>query len=339
MNPVLAPYIESVEAEMRAVVRSSSDDLSPLYGMMLYHLGWLDTQLRPEKADAGKRVRPLLCLLCCEASGGQWRRAVPAAAALELVHNFSLLHDDIEDQSITRRGRATVWKVWGLAHGINSGDAMLMLAHLAMRGLEDHGYSCQSILDAMTVLDRTCLELTHGQYLDIAGEQDLSMTEERYVRMIGGKTAALLAAAAELGTLLAGNNAAIHHYRDFAWNLGMAFQMVDDLLGIWGDPAVTGKPAGDDLLSRKMTLPVIHAMGDKSAGPQLDALYRLGTWQDDTLARVVALLEGSASRDYVQRRAEHYQAQALEALSRAKPTEPAAGSLFALVSALTTRSK
>jgi geranylgeranyl diphosphate synthase type I len=339
VNPALAPYLEAVEAEMRAVVRNSAEDLSVLYGMLLYHLGWLDTQLRPERADAGKRVRPLLCLLSCEAAGGQWRRAVPGAAALELVHNFSLLHDDIEDQSATRRGRATVWKVWGLAHGINSGDSLLILARLALGGLKDRGYGCQPILDATNLLDHTCLELCHGQYLDISGEADLGMTEERYLRMIGGKTAALLAASAEMGALLAGNAAEMPNYRQLGWNLGLAFQMVDDVLGIWGNPAVTGKPAGDDLLSRKMTLPVIHAMRSGPAGSELGALYRLGTWQDGTLRGVVELLERSGSRTYVELLAEHYQAQALEALRRARPAAPASGLLLDLVSSLTTRSK
>lgn len=339
MNPAFAPYIEAVETEMRAVVCSSAADLSGLYGMMLYHLGWLDAQLRPEKADAGKRLRPLLCLLTCEAAGGQWQRAVPAAAALELVHNFSLLHDDIEDQSATRRGRAAVWKVWGLAHGINSGDAMLMLARLALARLHDRGYAPAAILKATTLLDRTCLELTHGQYLDISGEGDLTMTEERYLRMIGGKTAALAAASTEMGAFLAGNSAAAPHYHDFGQNLGLAFQMVDDLLGIWGDPVVTGKPAGDDLLNRKMTLPVIHALASTESGQDLLALYRLPTWSAATLAEALLLLEQCGSRDYVQSRALDYHRRAATALENARPGEPAAALLAEFASALVSRLK
>lgn len=339
MNKAFAPYIEAVESEMRVVVHAASPELSTLYGMMSYHLGWLDAHLAPEKSEAGKRVRPLLCLLSCEAAGGQWQRAVPAAAALELLHNFSLLHDDIEDQSDTRRGRATVWKVWGLAHGVNAGDAMLTLAHLAMGGLKDRGYGSQPVLDALLLLDRTCLELCHGQYLDISGENDLGITEDGYLRTVGGKTAALLAASTEMGALLAGGNGHIQNYRQFGWNLGLAFQMVDDLLGIWGDPAVTGKPSGDDLLSRKMTLPVIHGLHSDESGPELQDLYGASAWSADTLAHVRRLLEQCGSQELVLTQARRYHGLAMEALFRTAPAEPAASLLSELSSSLLSRLK
>lgn len=330
MNSDFAPYIEAVEAEVRAVLSASDSTLSNLYSMMLYHLGWLDRQFEPIEADAGKRVRPLLCLLCCEAVGGDWRRAVPAAAALELVHNFSLIHDDIEDQSATRRGRTALWKEWGLAHGVNTGDAMQMLSRLALLRLEGHGYGDRDILRAVAVLSDCGLALTHGQYLDISGENDLTMNEDRYLSMIGYKTASLLSASAMMGALLGGGEAQVERYREFGWNLGMSFQMFDDLLGIWGDPAVTGKPAGDDLLSRKMTLPVIQALGSPSSGPGLRALYQYSTWSAGDLARALQLLDQSGSRDYVLARAQAYHLAASEVLFLAAPAESTT-TLFSLL--------
>ena len=247
------PYLRAVEGEMRQILLAPGERVRPLYDMMAYHLGWVDEQAKPVQADSGKRLRPLLCLLCCEAAGGDWQQAVPAAAGLELIHNFSLIHDDIEDNSPTRRGRPTVWALWGLPHGINAGDSMLMLARLALGRLSSRGVDPGIALQAMDILDRTCLRLCEGQYLDMAGEGHLDMSEEDYLEMTGGKTAALLAASTQMGALIAGAGDAVESYRQFGWNLGLAFQMVDDLLGIWGDPAVTGKSAADDVRSRKMT--------------------------------------------------------------------------------------
>jgi geranylgeranyl diphosphate synthase type I len=335
----LAPYLEAVEDEIRSIVSSGEPDLSPFYGMMLYHLGWLDARLLPFRAESGKRIRPLLCLLSNQAAGGDWRKAVPAAAALELLHSFSLLHDDIEDQSSTRRGRATVWKVWGLAHGVNSGDAMLMLAHTAMNRLSEHGVEPSVILNAISTFDRCALELCQGQYLDISTEGNLQLTEEAYLRTIGGKTAALIAASTELGAMLAGAAVEREHYRSFGRNLGLAFQMVDDLLGIWGDPALTGKPADDDMRCRKMTLPVIPGLKSPVVGAELKALYRRPLWTEMEIARAVELVDASGSRNYVQSIASEYQARAEMALQQASPRQPAAALLRKLSDSLTARSQ
>ncbi len=274
MTDGLAPYLMAIEDELWQSVRAPSEAVAPLYRMMGYHLGWFDQDFRRVQAYSGKRLRPLLCLLACEAAGGDWRKALPAAAALELVHNFSLIHDDIEDDSPTRRGRPTLWTVWGLAHGINAGDSMLILARLALARLASQGLEPSVVVRATGILDATCMQLCQGQYMDIAGEGRLDVSEEWYLQMIGRKTAALIAASPQLGAIIAASSRVQEHYRQFGWHLGLAFQMVDDILGIWGEPEITGKPTASDIRARKMTLPVIFALQAGKTGQSLADLYR-----------------------------------------------------------------
>ncbi len=339
MSTDFAPYLTALEAELRRTVSAPSDDFAPFYNMMAYHLGWLDQQFRPVQAYSGKRLRPLLSLLSCEAAGGDWHKALPAAAALELVHNFSLIHDDIEDNSPTRRGRPAVWKVWGLPHGVNVGDAMLVLARLALARLSDRGTDTDTVVAAMDILDQTCLALCQGQYLDMAYEGRLDVKEDSYVQMIGAKTAALIAASTQLGALIAEGKDKTQHYRQFGWQLGLAFQMVDDILGIWGDPAMTGKPAASDIRSHKMTLPIVFALRAGEGGKELADLYSQERLSDTDVTRAVAILERVGARQYVQRLAAEYEAEALAALDAAGPRGPAAEQLRSLATSLTSREK
>ena len=338
MSGHLEPYLAAIEDELRDIVSAPSPELGAFYDMMAYHLGWLDADLRPAAAYSGKRIRPLLCLLACEAAGGDWHTALPAAAALELVHNFSLIHDDIEDNSPTRRGRPTLWRLWGPPQGINTGDGMLVLACQALTRASSRGVEAVTVQTAIEILQGTILSLCHGQYLDISFQGRLDVGEEDYLRMIGGKTASLLAASAQLGALFGGAGDRTEHYRQFGWNLGLAFQMADDILGIWGDPALTGKPAADDLLNHKMTLPVIFALRQGAEGQELAAIYRQERLSDQDVSRALAPLERVGARDYAQNLAAHYETAAIAALhAAARP--PAAEHLRALAASLTGRQR
>jgi geranylgeranyl diphosphate synthase type I len=339
MSTDYGAYLQAVEDEMRQFLSAPDERLHPLYSMMAYHLGWVNAQGHSIKSDSGKRVRPLLCLLCCEAAGGDWQRALFAAASLELIHNFSLIHDDIEDNSPTRRGRPTVWALWGLPHGINVGDTMLMLARLALGRQSGRGVEPGITLQAMRILDQTCLQLCQGQYLDIVGEGHLDMSEAAYLEMIGGKTAALLAASTQMGALIGGAQDTLESYRQFGWHLGLAFQMVDDLLGIWGDPAVTGKSAADDLRNHKMTLPVIVGLRNGRKGEELATIYGKAVLGDKDLAQAVAILDEAGAQQYVQALARQHAASAMAALDASAPRSPAAAHLRDLTNSLTSRRK
>ncbi|MEP7357471.1 MAG: polyprenyl synthetase family protein, partial [Anaerolineales bacterium] len=308
----LAPSrLEAIEAELRRAIGSQRvhhaeylarrgpagpgeahplppDYLRDYYAMLEYHLGWAGG------AAGGKRIRPLLCLLTCEAAGGDWQQALPVAAAIELIHNFSLIHDDIEDNSPLRRGRATVWSQWGQAQAINAGDAMFNLALLAAHRLTDLGLAPKVTLAALAELNYTCLELTQGQYLDMAFEQRPTVTATEYLAMIEKKTAVLIAAATYLGAFVAGASPQLlDHYYAFGWNLGLAFQLQDDLLGIWGNPAVTGKSAATDLEKRKKSLPVVLGL---ERSPAFAAAYGQPHIAGDSVAEMAALLERIGAR-------------------------------------------
>ena len=311
-------YLPPIEAELREVLATPHPQLTSFYGMMQYHLGWVDESFAPTTGGAGKQLRPVLCLLTCQATGGDPDQALPAAAAIELVHNFSLVHDDIEDKSLLRRSRPTVWKVWGVPQAVNAGDGLFALAHLTMRRLADRGAPPDRLLTAFEILDQACLALTEGQYLDLSFENRLDVDVEQYLSMIRGKTAALFSAAAQLGALVAGSDpASIAHYRRFGENLGLAFQIVDDILGIWGDPRVTGKPAADDIRQRKKTLPIVKALEEnrKAGGKGLGEIYQRETIGEEDVGTALNILEDLRARRYVEAMANDYYQQALAELN------------------------
>jgi len=251
----LAERLKAVDAAVERLL-PTLPQFQGLYDMFRYHVGWLDPSLRRIEGPAGKKLRPTLCLLVADTVGDGWQRAVPAAAAVELVHNFSLVHDDIEDRSALRRYRETLWTVWGDAQAINVGDAVLVLAQRALAEAET--LSAEVGLAALRLLNEACLGLCEGQYLDLLWEREAVVTVEQYLEMIERKTARLFACAAELGALCSGASAdAQRQAALFGSSLGMAFQAVDDLLGVWSPEAETGKPAELDLASRKKSLPAV----------------------------------------------------------------------------------
>jgi geranylgeranyl diphosphate synthase, type I len=311
---------------------AASEMLPEYYRMLTYHLGWTDGAA---PHAAGKRIRPLLCLLCCSAAGGQWEQALPLAAAVELIHNFSLIHDDIEDNSALRRGRETVWVKWGQAQAINAGDAMFTLAHLAPHRLRARGVDPALALAALAEIDYTCLALTQGQYLDMSFEERTYVSVAEYLSMIEKKTAALIAAATALGAAVAGAPPErLAHYRDYGWNLGVAFQLQDDLLGIWGDPSVTGKSAASDLEKRKKSLPVVFGL---ERLPEFAAAYARPHQPGEPVQGLVEILDELGARRYVEQQVEAATAQARQSLALAGAQQPAGRALDELTDQLLNR--
>jgi geranylgeranyl diphosphate synthase type I len=320
---------------MQAIVRASDPRHSGFFGMMRYHLGWADAEFNPFQARAGKRVRPVLCLLCCEACGGDWEQALPAGAAIEIMHNFTLIHDDIEDRDETRRGRPTVWKLWGEAHGVNVGDALFALSNLALLLLAERGVPATTVVAACCLFNITQLALTGGQYLDIGFESRDEVPVEDYLVMVEGKTAALVACSCQMGALIAdASDARCENLREFGRHLGLAFQMRDDILGIWGDPKLTGKPAGADIARRKKSLPILYGL---ARSEELRALLMRDTLSDFDIRRAAKLLEQVGSREYTERLAQEHHGKALAALEEASLEGPAAQALYELEQALLNR--
>lgn len=309
--------LEAIEVELRRSVDLLDRDLGgEMVEMISYHLGW-----REPTAGRGKRLRPLLTLLTCQAAGGEWQRCLPVASAVELIHNFTLIHDDIEDQSDTRRGRITVWKRWGVAQAINTGDAVLILAHLACDRLRQTGLTATTVLDVQRALDEACLRLTVGQYQDLAFEALTDVDESAYLEMVEGKTAALIAACTQSGALVAAaDGEAVDRYHAFGHHLGLSFQIQDDILGIWGAPEVTGKPAGDDLRSRKKSLPILFGM---HTSDEFSALWNESHAGDPDIGAMTRALEQAGALEYARTAAEDHMQTALAALDAARPSQPA----------------
>lgn len=312
-NALFQSYRAGLEEELRAVVGNS--DL-PLYHMIRYHLGWSDEAGKPRGSMTGKALRPLLCLLACEAVGGPWRRALPAAASLELLHNFSLVHDDIEDRGQERRGSPAVWRVWGEPQAINAGDALLALSRLALLRLKA---PAEKVLRAAHLLDDACLNLCEGQYLDLSYERRLDIGVEIYLEMIGLKTAPLLESSLKLGALLGTDDEElIQRFGLFGRKLGLAFQIRDDVLGVWGEEKATGK-SPVDIEKRKKTLPVLYGL-EKAQGEEKEKLLRLYDKESlgpQEVSKVLRLLDSLGAQAYAQGMAERYYGEAIAELEAA----------------------
>ena len=280
-------------------------------GQIEYHLGWRHPDLSRAQSHPGKLLRPTLVLLASELASGRYgatagmrdalvQRIVPAAACVELVHNFSLIHDDIEDGDEERRHRPTLWKLWGIPQAINTGDGLFSLARLGLWRLVDSGISPQVVVRLAALLDRTCLELCEGQFLDMRYESRRDITVEMYLEMIGRKTAALMACSMEMGAHLgAPDDASLAgSLARFGRALGLAFQLRDDLLGIWAAKEL-GKSYAGDLRRKKMTLPVIHAIETAIGADRatLDAIYtENGPATEEQIEAALAVLERTGAR-------------------------------------------
>ena len=311
----LAARLEAVDAAVERLL-PELPQFAGLYDMLRYHVGWVDRSLRRVEAPAGKKLRPTLCLMVADALGGGWEQAVPAAAAVELVHNFSLVHDDIEDRSPLRRYRETVWTVWGDAQAINVGDAILVLAQRALA--ESTEYPAETTLGGLRLLNEACLGLCEGQYLDLLWERQPAVTVDEYIEMIERKTARLFQCSAELGALCGGAEPAAQKQAAlFGSSLGLAFQTVDDLLGVWSPAAETGKTAELDLASRKKSLPAVLGLAAQHSAEadHFRALFNLDRQlTGDETAEAKELLDRMGIHEQASAYAQRYHEEALRHL-------------------------
>lgn len=290
-----------------------------------YHMGWAEADGSEAAAGTGKGLRPTLAVLSAEAAGAAPEIGIPGAVAVELVHNFSLVHDDVVDGDTKRRHRPTVWTVFGVGNAIIAGDALLALAHQVL--LDVPGEPGQA---AARLLAQATSEMIRGQADDMAFERNLDVTLAACGAMEAAKTGAIIACAASIGALLAGASApvpaALH---EMGMHLGLSFQAVDDVLGIWGDPGVTGKPAGNDLRQHKQSLPVVAALclsGDAERH-ELRSILGRDELSDGDVARASALIEDCGGRRLAMAEASKHLSLALSALQRSGAAPGPAGEL------------
>ncbi|MGX1881190.1 family 2 encapsulin nanocompartment cargo protein polyprenyl transferase [Streptomyces sp. NPDC055287] len=323
VDPQLRTGVESLPASIRRIA--------------MYHFGWEQADGAPAAGQAGKSIRPALVLAATQALGGDPGRAVRAAAAVELAHNFTLLHDDVIDEDPTRRNRPTAWTVFGVPDAIVAGDAMCALA-LGLLAEDPHPAAAR----ASARLAACVIELCAGQQADCAferrGPREVSLDE--CLTMAEAKTGALLGCACALGALYAGaDEEEVAAMDAFGREAGLAFQLIDDLIGIWGDPAHTGKPAGADLAAHKKSLPVVAALtSDGEAAAELAGLYA-GPLDGAAVRRAADAVDRAGGRDWAQTHAADRMARAVQHLSRAVPDLAAAGDLLSLAEFVTRRTR
>ncbi|WUO71510.1 family 2 encapsulin nanocompartment cargo protein polyprenyl transferase [Streptomyces canus] len=332
---ILQRVRESVDPELRFALESLPGSLRRV---ALYHFGWEHADGTPAAGNAGKAIRPALVLTAATALGGDRARAaaVRAAVAVELVHNFTLLHDDVMDRDTTRRHRPTAWTVFGDSAAILAGDA---LQALALRLLAEDPHPAAGAAAAR--LADCVVELCEGQHEDTAMEalDPGEVTLDQVLVMAEAKTGALLGCACALGALYAGASGEEVGAMDaFGREAGLAFQLIDDVIGIWGDPSRTGKPAGADLAARKKSLPVVAALtSGTAAASELAALYA-APYDEGDLVRTALAVEEAGGRDWAQVQAADRMGRAMGQLARAVPDPEAAGGLLSLAEFVTRRS-
>ncbi len=310
---ILTQYSGFVDKDMKSVMNSRKD-VGFLYDMMRYHLGWVSQDFRSVPDRGGKKLRPGLCLLTSKAISMDFSNAVPVASAIEVVHNFSLIHDDIEDSDVRRRDRPTLWRLWGIPQAINTGDGMLVLANLTILRLLGKGIELDKTIEIVRILNETIITMVEGQHQDLDFESRTDVDVEEYLEMIEKKTASLIECSTRLGAIVASDSEyCVNSFSDFGRNLGMGFQIADDILGIW-EPSNLGKEGPSDILKRKKTLPVIHALSQPDLGERLGALYKKRSLRTKEIDEALSILDEAGSRKYATEMALDYLGKALESL-------------------------
>ena len=295
-----ARYQPIIDRALRTELKRYGSELRSTHR---YHLGWADRDGQDMDATQGKRLRPTMTLLGADAVGGDTRLAVPVAVALELVHNFSLIHDDIEDRDRFRHHRPTVWVVWGDETAIVSGNSMLKLADRATRVLLELGVSPGMSMQVQRSIAATCLRMIEGQFLDIDFESQDSVSINDYLAMIERKTGALIETSLYLGALTSGNGnssaSTSEGLRRAGYEFGRLFQIRDDILGVWGSDE-TGKPVCGDIYNKKKSLPAIHAlnMSRGSASAQIHSIYQKQELDDRDVQNVLGIMDECSTHEY-----------------------------------------
>lgn len=289
----LSPFDVMLDERMQRAVAAAGDFSPALAGMISYHLGWVDqhfASVDPVRIDRGKRIRPRLATLTCRSVCGSDAPSLDLAAGIELLHNFTLVHDDIQDESHLRRHRPTVWSIWGSAQAINTGDAMYAASRRALLGMSGASVPLERTLAIADAFDMVAIEIVAGQVTDLEFEGGQTETVDDYLRMIGMKTAAIVRFAAWAGAYAGGASGEVAEaYGRFGWAIGLGFQIRDDILGIWGTSTETGKPAADDLRRKKQSLPVIEFRSVASEADRRE-LERIYAQHEVTAADIETLL-------------------------------------------------
>ena len=336
---ILRKYLGGIE---EALVELLSPNDPDILTMLKYHLGWVDESGRPVVSSQGKRLRPSLCMFASEAVGGVPERALPAAAALELVHNFSLIHDDIQDGDLQRHHRPTVWALWGKPKALQAGNVLRVMADMGVQRQFGDEIEPDVVAQCSRALSDACLEMIEGQYMDMDFEGRTDVDAAGYLEMIAKKTGALIRCSMQMGSLVGGGNVkTVQAMSNCGSYLGLAFQIRDDYLGVWGSAEETGKPIGNDLRRKKNSLPLVYAMerADGVQREQIHTIYARDEVDDRDVAAMMNVMEDLGVQSYLQKLAEQQAGLAQQAMRSVETTKAAREDMQELVEFLLTRER
>ncbi len=323
---VLETWQSALEAELQACF---AERQGFLYNLLRYHLGWIDREGQPESGVARQSFHSLLALAAGQAVSGDYTPSLPAAAAVELVYNFVLVHNEVQASRGNAGDRPSLWWVWGPAQAINAGDGLHAMGRAAMLRLNDRGLAAEPVLDAIALLDQACLSLCEGQYMDLQFQERLLVTIPEYRDMIGRKTGALTGCAAASGALAAAADPALlDRFQEWGSRLGMAWQITQDTADFWGEHG-DGMTAGN-ALNKKKSLPLLYTLekGSTAAKRELGGIYMKRVLEPPDIARIVAIMEAVDARSYSEKAARELVAQGmaeLDAAGAGSPAGPQAG--------------
>ncbi len=306
-------YRQVLEEEIRESI-AGEDGL--LHNMLLYQLGWMDEQGTPLSGPSGERLHPTLCLLSSESALGDYRPALPAAAAVELVYNYTLIHEDVQSGSPNRGNRASVWWIWGPGQAINAGDGMHALARLTLMGLLEKGVPDSRVLRAMQLLDQSCLRMCEGQHLDLVFQEKLSIGIDNYLTMAAGRRGALTSCAMGLGALaVTEDEGTLEAFKRSGECLGIALQIAEDVKELVD--STTGDQPAASVLNKRKLLPIVYVLekGDIHTKRELGTIYFKRVLEPDDVKQVIAILNEMSALDYARGRAREYTQLAVDALA------------------------
>ena len=305
-------------ADIGNALRAALDNRAPVYDLLRYYMGWVDTEGNATAGTEGKYLRPTLCLFACEAVGGARGLAMPAAAAMELIHNFSLIHDDIQDGDETRHHRKTLWAIWGIPKALVAGNVLRVVADSTLDSLQSAGVPAHRALPVVEQLTQAYLEMIEGQYMDISFEGQSEVGLKQYLDMIARKTGALIRCSFTMGALIGAQNIGdADAFREGGRALGFLFQVRDDILGIWGDEESTGKPVGADIRRKKNAFPAVYAMSQAQGEDKrhLLSIYRKSELSDADVHDVLHIMDALNVRQHAHTLAAQEAEVAMDALT------------------------
>jgi geranylgeranyl diphosphate synthase type I len=321
----LDQYGQGLERELKALFSAREGFL---YSLLRYQLGWTDQQGNPETRPFRASFQSLIASAVCDALTEDFEKSLPLTAGVELLHNFALVHGDVQASRVDAQSRPSIWWVWGPSQAINAGDGFHALARVAAMRMLDVGFSSETVLQATEMLDRTCLSMCEGQYADLGFQDRLLVTTGEYDDMIARKTGSLAGCSAAGGAISAGADSnTVAQFRDAGVKLGMAWQITQDLADFWG--AQGDGVTASNVLNKKKSLPLIYTLEhcNLAARREIGAAYSKRVLDPADIARVVDIMDEVGARGYCQQRAESLVAESLKSVGEENVPEQRMGGL------------